>query len=189
MYDYITIEREYASGGNEIAKKLAEKLNFRLYDHRVLVETCKRLDMPYEMVSSMDEQNSVKPFFQDYGKEYVSFEDKIFQTEKEIILEAAETAGCIFVGRCASEILKDKRCLKVFITASKAYRLDRAVKVEKIASSDAESVMRKFDKRREKFFNAHAKGKWGSSDYFDMILNSGTMGTETCIALLEAAIS
>ena len=32
MYDVITIERRYASGGHEIGKKLAEALGYKLYD-------------------------------------------------------------------------------------------------------------------------------------------------------------
>ena len=32
MYDYITIERKYGSGGHKIADTLAERLNYRLYD-------------------------------------------------------------------------------------------------------------------------------------------------------------
>ena len=186
MYEYITIEREYGSGGNGIAKELADRLNYRLFDHNVVVETCKRLDMPYEFVSSMDEQNSVKSFFKAPGKDYESFEDQIFRTERDIIREAAETPGCIFVGRCASEIINDKKCLKVFIRASRSYRLDRAIRVEKIGPNEAEEVMRRFDKRREKFFNAHANGKWGSPEYFDLILNSGSLGTDGCLAVLEA---
>ena len=43
MYDYITIERTYGSGGHKIAEQLAKRLNYRLYDRSVVVETCKRM--------------------------------------------------------------------------------------------------------------------------------------------------
>ena len=185
MYDYITIERKYGSGGHSIAEKLAKKLNYRLYDRCVVVETCKRMGLSYDQVSGMDEQTPIKAFFKAPG-ENLSMEEKIFNTEVEIIREAAEQPGCIFVGRCASEILKDKKCLRVFITADEPYRKGRAVTVEGIEGAKAEEVMRKFDKKREKFFQLHSGEKWGSSEYFDLILNSGQLGEDACVTLLEA---
>ena len=111
MYDYIAIERTYGSGGHKIAEQLAKKLNYRLYDRSVVVETCKRMGLDYDVVSGMDEQNPVKTFFNAPG-DNPSMEEKIYNTEVDIIKEAAEQPGCVFVGRGASEILKDKRFLR-----------------------------------------------------------------------------
>ncbi|MCR5639779.1 MAG: cytidylate kinase-like family protein [Lachnospiraceae bacterium] len=188
MYDYITIERRYGSGGQAIATELSKKLSYRLYDRGVVVETCKRMGLNYDLVAGMDEQNPIKPIFKARGNEHLSVEEQIYQTESEIIREAAEQPGAIFVGRCASEILKDKKCLKVFITANDDYRTKRAVTVEQIPEAKVEEVMHKFDKRREKFFTSHSGATWGSNEYFDVILNSGTLGVNACVAVLEALI-
>ena len=185
MYDFITIERQYGSGGHEIAETLAKKLGYGLYDRNVVVETCKRLDIPYEQVSAMDEQNPVNTFFKS-SKDNTTLEEKIYHTEKEIILEATEKQKCVFVGRCACEILKEKNVLRVFITADHDFRLQRTLNVEKISANQAEDVMKKFDKKREKFFVAHADAKWASPEYFDLILNSGRIGVEACVKALEA---
>ncbi len=185
MYDFITIEREYGSGGHAIAEALAEKLGYELYDRNVVVETCKRLEIPYEQVSSMDEQNPVNTFFKS-SKDNTTLEEKIYDMEKQIILEAAEKHKCVFVGRCASEILKEKKPLRVFVTADHAFRLERTLNVEKISSGEAEDVMKKFDKKREKFFVAHAGARWASPEYFDLILNSGRIGVEGCVEALAA---
>ena len=187
MYECITIERRYGSGGNQIARELAKKLGYGLYDRNVLEETCKRLELPYAAISGLDEQAPPKTIFKVSGDDYKFMEERIFQTESEIIRDAAKEGGCVFVGRCASEILKDKRCLRVFITASQSFRLDRITSVERIPADQAESTMRKMDAKREKFFSAYCDAKWGSSGYFDMILNSGKLGRETCVEVLAAA--
>ncbi len=188
MYDYITMERRYGSGGHEIATALAQKLDYRLYDRNVVVETCKRMDLPYAMVSGMDEQTSIKPLFKARGSEHLPMEDQIYNTEAEIIREAAEKPGCIIVGRCAAEIIRDKEPLKVFITAGDDYRMHRALTVEKLEPDQAWDVMQRFDKKREKFFTTHSGAKWGSADYFDIILNSGVLGTEACVSILEQLV-
>lgn len=187
MYDFITIERKYGSGGHEIADKLAKKLGYRLYDRGVVVETCKRMGLSYDVVSGMDEQNPIKPIFKAPGQE-ISLYEQIYNTESEIIREAADNPGAIFVGRCASEILKDKKLLRIFITADDDYRLNRAKTVEKIKAEDAADVMKKFDKKREKFFTTNSKAKWGSSDYFDLILNTSTITVDEAVAMLEALV-
>ena len=186
MYKYITIERKYGSGGHHIAEALAKRLGYRLYDRGVVVETCKRMGLSYDQVSGMDEQTPIKPIFKAPGNEHLSMEEQIYNTEVDIIREAAEKPGCVFVGRCASEILKDKKCLKVFITADDDYRLYRSITVEKNEKDKAEDVMKKFDKKREKFFTTHSGGKWGSPDYFDIVINSTHLSEEDCVALLEA---
>lgn len=186
MYDYIAIERKYGSGGHSIAAELAKRLGYRLYDRGVVVETCKRMGLSYDQVSGMDEQTPVKAIFKAPG-EHLSLEEQIYNTEVSIIKEAAEQPGCVFVGRCASEILKDKKVLKVFITADTDYRMDRSISVEKNEPDKAEEVMNKFDKKREKFFTTHSGQKWGSPEYFDLIINSGNVGVDAAIALLEAA--
>lgn len=187
MFEFITIERSYASGGQQVATALAKKLNYRIYDHEVLVETCHRLNMPYVMIANLDENLPVKNPFSMRGEKYTPLEEQIYNTEKEIILDAVKEPGCIFVGRCACEILKDYRCLKVYITASDEFRMKRALEVEKVDPGNAESTMQKFDTRRKKYFTAHAKAKWGAPEYFDMILNTGELGLDACVDILYAA--
>ena len=121
------------------------------------------------------------------GEKYTPLEEQIFNTEKEIILEAVKEPGAIFVGRCACEILKEYKPLKVYITASDEFRRQRAVEVEKVDPNNVDSVIQKFDNRRKKYFTAHAKAKWGTPEYFDVILNSGELGHETCVNILYAA--
>lgn len=186
MYDYIAIERTYGSGGHKIAEQLAKRLNYRLYDRSVVVETCKRMGLDYDVVSTMDEQNPVKTFFNAPG-DNPSMEEKIYNTQVSIIKEAAEEPGCIFVGRGASELLKDKKVLKVFITAGEGYRRGRAKDVEKIEESKIDETMKKFDKKREKFFTTHCPGaKWGSIEYFDIIIDSEHISEDGAVAMLEA---
>ena len=187
MYEYITMERSYASGGHQIATALSKKLNYRLYDHEVLVETCRRLDMPYHMIANMDEHLPVKAPFSLRGDKYLPLEEQIYNTEKEIIEDAAKEPGCIFIGRCASEILKDLKCLKVFITADNDFRTKRAIDVEKVDPDKAQTIIHQNDTRRKKYFTAHANAAWGTPEYFDIVLNSGELGIDACVNILYTA--
>lgn len=58
MYNIVTIERRYASGGNEIGKKLAEALGYTLYDRNILIKAAKNLEIPYFQIESLEESTS-----------------------------------------------------------------------------------------------------------------------------------
>ena len=58
MYRYVAIERQFCSGGQEVASILAKKLGYKLYDHDILVETANRLELPAIYVSDLEETSS-----------------------------------------------------------------------------------------------------------------------------------
>ena len=58
MYNIVTIERRYASGGNEIGKKLADALGYKLYDRNILIKAAKNLEIPYFQIEDLDESTA-----------------------------------------------------------------------------------------------------------------------------------
>ena len=194
MYQIITMEREFASGGNEIGRRVAKKLGIELYDRNIVVEAAKRLEIPPIYIGDLEETapgsiifNLSKTAIGGSRKDNpnLPLSEKLFLEEKKIIEEIVEKQDCVIVGRCASFILKDRSdCLKVFVHADKNYRIRRAVETEKLAESDAEDFLRKSDKRRSSFYNTHTGWKWGDMTKFDLCLNSGSMGLDACVELL-----
>ena len=57
MYQIVTIERQYASGGNEIGRKLAEALGYKLYDRNILMEAAKNLKIPSVQIEGLEERS------------------------------------------------------------------------------------------------------------------------------------
>lgn len=196
MYRYIAIERQFCSGGHEVADILAKKLGFKLYDHDILVETAKRLELPAIYISDLEETASTNPLFNlsqtALGglnkKKNIPLSEQIFQAEKQVILDVAQNQSCVFVGRCAGHILKDNEdCLKVFIYADDVYRHERAKTKENISAEKLEAELKRVDKRRSDFFTTHTGYKWGAKEFFEISLNTATLGVEVCAEILAAA--
>lgn len=193
MYRYITIEREYASGGNEIGRRLAEELGYDFYDRNILTEAAKRLDIPAMYISQLEETKTDSFLFNlaqtalgGSGARDLPVAERLFLEEKAIIEEAAQKGNCIIVGRCAGEILKEHDgCLKVFIYADYNKRIDRAIRIEHLTPGEAEETLKKFDKKRSSFYRAHSGLTWGSRENFDLLLNSSRLGIDTCIQMLK----
>lgn len=196
MYNIITIERRYASGGHEIGKKLAETLGYKLYDRNILLEAAKKLDIPYFKIESLEESSSGNIFVNLSktplgglsGNKDLPLADKLFLEEKRIIEEAAAAGNCVIIGRASGYILKEmKNSLQVFIYADHEKRLQRAVEREGLQKAEAENAMKKNDKRRRNFYNSVTDQEWDDPKHYEMYLNAGKLGIDLCVKLLMEA--
>lgn len=198
MYQFITIERQYCSGGNEIGRRLAKALDYKLYDHNILVMAAQRLDISPVYISDLEETSPNSIIFNlaqtplggtmryDNNMPLV---DRLFYEEKQLIEEATAKSPCVIVGRCAGYILKDRpECLKVFIHADTDWRIKRAETSEKLSRDDAIKTLKKTDKRRSGFYTTHSGCKWGDSANFDVCLNSSVLGIERCAEILAGIV-
>ena len=197
MYRIITIERSYASGGNEIGKRLAKELGYQLYDRNILLKAAKNLGTPPMYIENLEETSSGSFIFNLSkthlgGKENekaLPLAEQLFEEEKNIIQAAADEGGCVIIGRAAGYILKDREdCLRVFIHADEKKRVQRAIERENIKESEAEAVLKKFDKRRNGFYNSVTNWKWGDPRYFELCLDSGKLGMDLCVKLLKESV-
>ena len=196
MYRIITIERPYASGGSEIGKKLAEALGYKLFDRNILVEAAKNLDVPQIYINNLEETSSGGFIFNlsktskgNANENSLPMAEKLFAEEKRIIEKAADEGGCVIVGRAAGYILRDRKdCLRVFVHADNEFRIQRAIEKEGINRADAESTIKKIDKRRKGFYDSVTEWKWGNPEFFEVCLDSSKLGVELCIKLLAEAV-
>lgn len=197
MYNVITIERRYASGGHEIGKRLAEALGYKLYDRNILMEAAQKLDIPFFKIEGLEESSSGNillnlsktPLGGLSGNKDLPLADKLFLEEKSIIEQAAEEGNCVIVGRASGYILREKEnTLRVFIYADHEKRVQRAIEREGIQKVEAESALKKNDKRRRNFHNALTNQEWGDPKGYDMYLNAGNLGIDLCIKILMEAV-
>lgn len=197
MYNIITIERRYASGGNEIGKRLAEELGYHLYDRNILVEAAKNLDIPYIKAEGLEESGSGSILFNlsqtplggFSSNKKLPLADQLFLEEKRIIEEAAKKGNCVIVGRASGYILREKEnCLKVFIYAEASKRIQRAVEREGFDKLEAVNTMRKNDKRRSGFFNSVTGQEWDNPKQYELYMNAGNLGVDLCVKILKEAV-
>lgn len=197
MYNIVTIERRYASGGNEIGKKLAKELGFKFYDRNILMEAAKNLDIPFVKIEGLEESSSggillnlsKTPLGGLSRIKELPLADKLFLEEKRIIEEIAEAGNCVIVGRASGYILRERENnLKVFVHAEDEKRIQRAIEKEGIKQSEAENALKKNDKRRGGFYNSVTNWVWSDPKYYEIYLNAGRLGIDLCVKLLAQAV-
>lgn len=189
----VAIERQYCSGGSSIGKRAAELLGVPCYDSEIVDLAAEKLGITPDEVRKFEEAilNPLRSRLSlriGQEKELDMFE-KVFAAEAEIITAIAKKEPCIIVGRCAGYILKSvTRTLKVYISAAAESRVARAVSKYGIAFEDADSKLRRYDKKRAEFFNANTRMNWSSMLTYDLCLNSSTLGEEACARIIADTV-
>lgn len=81
--------------------------------------------------------------------------------ESKLIEELAEKECCVFIGRLADWILKDRDdVLNVFITAPDEDRIQRIMETEDVTQTQAEKLMVQIDKMRNNYYCLFYRRKW-----------------------------
>ena len=200
----ITIGRQLGSGGLEIGRLLAERLNLAFYDKELLTEAARHSGICPECFQQVDEQAKRTfggvgifgmrfPFVGDGNTSYNSMisGDNLFLIQSETIVKLAENEqGAVFVGRCADYVLRDeKNVFRIFVYGDLDHRQARVLERHpEIKPTQVVDVINKTDKRRATYYNFYTGNKWGKFDNYDMLINSSTLGIEGSVQLICASI-
>ena len=194
----ITIGRQFGSGGRYVGRLLAEKLGVPFYDKELLSEAAKTSGICEEILEEHDEKPTRSLLFSlvtgvqqhmGSGSFYMDMplNHKIFLAQFDAIRRIAEEGPCVIVGRCADRILKDRDdVLRVFIHADEEFRAHRIVEVYgELEGADPYDRMLEKDKLREGYYERYTRTQWGDARNFHLTLNSGELGLDFCVKLLE----
>ncbi|WP_283681072.1 cytidylate kinase-like family protein [Parablautia sp. Marseille-Q6255] len=193
-YNIIAIEREYASGGNEIGERVAGKLDIPCYGQEVLNRAAALMHTAPEQLLHLEETTSNSLLYSigmaakvmKGERDGLSEEGALYVTEERVIKEMAVSGPCVIVGRCAGWILRDRRdVLRVFIHADREFRKKRAVEAYGVPANNVENVLKRFDRRRANFYHANTSMSWDDKNGYHLVLDSSTLGLGQCSEIIR----
>lgn len=121
-----------------------------------------------------------------YDRAYIEheLEDDSYADEAGVIRELADQS-CIILGRCASEILKDRsNVFNIYISADKEDRIRRIMGKENLSYEEARRMLEQNDRARSEYYYQHTGKVWGDVNNYHMILDTSQLGTENCAGIL-----
>ena len=196
-YNYITIEREYGSGGAIIADRLSKDCGIPCYGQQIFEKVSQELRMSVDQIENREEKVTNSFLYSMYmlatmrsgSGDMLTAEKKIFLSAQKAVQDFAAKGNCIFVEHCASEALKDRKdVLRVFIRSDYEHKKQRAISEYGIPEADVDRTMRHYDKRRSSFFYDNTSKRWDSMESYDLILDSGSMGIDSCVQILKSLL-
>ena len=141
MIKIVTIEREYGSGGGEIAQLLAEQLGWKLWDQLLTEEIARLAECPKSVIEVREERTD--PLYYRLFKSFLrgSYEgsinvhklkvvdsETILKFTEHVVRHAAKKGNSVIVGRGSQHFLKRPAdTLRVFLYAPRENKVRRPV--------------------------------------------------------------
>lgn len=195
----ITIARSYGSGGRTLGIRLAKELGIPYYDRSVLRIASDRSGINEALFNEADEKIGGKWFFRGSNPykgellppghpDYTS-RDNLFNIEADTIKKLADQGPCIFIGRCADFVLKEREdILRLFFYAPMENCIARAKEVHGEEEPELIKKINRIDKYRAEYYKYYTGHEWNDSRNYDFCLNTSSMSYEKLIEVVKEYI-
>ncbi|HZT07831.1 MAG TPA: cytidylate kinase-like family protein [Chloroflexota bacterium] len=200
----VTVSRQFASGGGEIAQRVAQILDAPLLDRQLIYEVALRLGLPEDVVSEHDERgetlisrlvNALRVSYPDASSppdlveapgDVMDLSNRTYvQVTEQVIQEAARSSNAVIVGRGSQFVLRNHpRALHVHIYAPFDLRALSVVKEQGVSRQEAERIVRDFDGARARYARHFYHADWQAPQNYHLLINAGYVGRELAADLI-----
>jgi cytidylate kinase len=181
----ISIEREFGAGGAAIAKALAKRLGWKLWDESLTAEIARLAKVDASAVEQIEER--VDPLFYRLMKVFMrgSFErslpvsglehldaDRMVTFMHRVVEQAAADGNCVIVGRGAPFFLRRRNdAFHVFVFAPWDEKIRR---VRQLGKTEAQAIdlVSTIDNERATFIKRYFGKDWPSRELYHLMINS-----------------
>jgi len=193
MIKIITVEREYGSGGGEVAQLLSERLGWKLWDDLLTEEIARLANCPKAVVEVREERND--PLYYRLFKSFLrgSYEgsinayklklvdsETILKMTERVVRHAAGKGNCVIVGRGSQHFLEDNpETLRVFLYAAREDKVRRVMAGGK-TESEAHELVDTVDRDRIDFIQRYFDVEWPTRSLYHVMLNT-SVGEEIVV--------
>jgi cytidylate kinase len=196
MIKIVTVEREYGSGGGEIAKLLATQLDWKLWDQLLTEEIARLANCPKAVVEVREERND--PLYYRLFKSFLrgSYEgslnahklnlvdsESILKITERVVQHAAKAGNSVIVGRGSQHFLRNRPdTLRVFLYASRENKVRRLLARGK-SDAEAQQLVDTVDRERADFIQKYFNVEWPDRAVYHSMINTA-IGDEAVVNMI-----
>ncbi len=187
---YVTISRQSGSGGSSIARRLAEKLGWKVLDRELVEGLARELELDPHRLELMDETrtNWLRDTIYNLLDSRLVLQDSYVTLLGRVMALAAHKGQVIFVGRAGNLVLPREEGLRVRIIAPRPWRIRCVADRENLGETAASERVAALDAARSDFVRRHFKVDAEDPAAFDMVLDASALGEDGVVALITTAM-
>ena len=186
MIKILTIEREYGSGGGEIAQLMANQLGWKLWDQLLTEKIARLAECPKAVVEVREERTD--PLYYRLFKSFLrgSYEgslnahklklvdcESILKITERVVQHAAKTGNSVIVGRGSQHFLRNRPdTLRVFLYAPREAKVRRLLARGK-TEEEARHLVDTVDRERADFIQKYFHVEWPDRAVYNAMINTG----------------
>ena len=179
----ITISRQVAALGDEVAGELAKRLGYKFITRKEIEKRIVELGFPENKMPKFDER---KPgFFASLTKD----RDEYLNYAQYAILEAAEKKNVVIIGRGAFAVLQNvPNNISVRLIADEAIRIDRLRKEFNWDEKQALQRIQESDANRAGFHSSFYNVDINDPVNYHAVLNTGLLSLELAVDVIAELV-
>lgn len=198
----ITVTRQYASGGSDVARLVAAQLAWEVIDNEFVDAVARRAGLPPDEVAQREErapgllERLARTLAAASPDLFVASSDvprveqdeaTIVQVTERVIAEAAAHGRIVLVGRGAQAVLAQRPdALHVYVVAPKSWRMRLAVERLRVSEADVDRVVDETDRQRDQYVKTYYGRQRQDLTNYDLIVNTARIGIDGAAALVVA---
>ena len=191
----ITISRQFGAGGSEVARRVAEALEWRVVDNELIEQVAARAGLSADKVAARDER--CPTFVERLARTLAAATPEVFpasdaihtmvdlpeaelvRVTETVVREAAARGRVVVVGRAAPAVLeRQANTLHVKLVAPRAWRIEVAAARLGVPLAQAAAVLDDTDKMRARYSREYYRRDWNDPVHFHMVLNTAALGLD-----------
>jgi cytidylate kinase len=196
MITIVTIEREFGSGGGEIAQGVAKELGWRLWDELLTEEIARLAECPKEVVRDREERSD--PLYARLFKSFLrgSYEgslnayrlkavdsERILKLTEHVVTKVARAGNAVIVGRGAQHFLRDRPdALRLFLYAPREAKVRRLV-AGGMGNEESEQLVDAVDRERADYIRRYFHVEMPDRSVYHAMINT-VVGDEAVVKLI-----
>lgn len=201
----VTISRQAASRGEQVAQQVARRLNAPLVDPETVQRAATRIGLPRESLADPQRAERIgerlarlavalseePPDDADWALAPVpSQDDAGYRRAVETMLRAlGELDSVVIAGFAAQVVLAGSpRAVHALVVAPFAVRVQRMVLREDLPFRTAERVLRDADRERSDFYRRYYNVTWSDLTLYDCVLNTARLGIDDAALVIHSAV-
>lgn len=181
----MTISREFGSGGDVIARQVAQALNYHFVDQKFIGTILGQ----YGYVEFDTEFATLPTFWERFDAQREKNRDVMADMLNRVIRTVAHHGNVVILGRSGFAVLGEfADVLHVRLQAPFPIRVQRIMAEENVSLEQATTTVEKNDKVRVAFVEEFYRARWNVTHAFDIVINTGKVSPDLAVNwVVEAA--
>lgn len=203
----ITIARQVGTGGEEVARIVAEKLGYRLLDYRIVQEAAIEAGVSPETIAEAQRRPSffariIEALARNPGAGAVQWGEPVNigatpiltsadyrQLVQQVVEDFASAGRVVFLGHGAQFMLHERPdVFRVLVAGSEGPRVRRLMQQMACDEATARDVAQRTDRERVAYFREYYAAEWLSPASYDLVVNTDRLEPEAAARVVLGAV-
>ncbi len=187
---YVTISRQYGAHGSEVARAVAERLGWSLYDKELLEAISQNAHLQQRLLEPFDEhaRNDMEHWLRGLLTDETVSEHHYTAALFRVLGSIAKVGRAVIVGRGAHLALEPAAGLRVRLFAPYLDRVRAVAAEEQLSEREARRRIDQVETQRqgwmERAYGERAKEKF----HFDLAMNPASLSVDLCVEIVLMAL-